>query len=296
MSVSQNLVMNPSFEDTIQCDYSTNYDICEYWVNPNGMTTDYFCSTANLMDCWGSAYVTPQTYFGFQIAQDGNSFLGLVLYEPNGDISKEYAQGFLSQSLIPNQTYHVAIYVNMADSSNYKTCEIEIAFSDQLIYNSSAGSMNFINRVDFDITDVDSLNWKLLTGAYVANGGEQYIYIGSNTENSNLVCIEELQTGFITTQAAYYFIDNVYVSDIPLSVNYKENATYKVFPNPSTDILNIESKSTFNHVEILDLLGKKIYQQHLNNSTYTIEIDVKEYKKGIYYLIINNEKQKIIIN
>ncbi|MGV3630860.1 MAG: T9SS type A sorting domain-containing protein [Bacteroidota bacterium] len=292
----QNLVMNPSFEDTLNdCD-SMHYYICQNWVNPNASTADHYNPTANLMDCWGAIYQTPHTYTGFQQAQHGNSYVGLVLYEPNNSQTKEYAQGFLTEPLVSNQIYHVAMYVNMSDSSNYKTCEIEMAFTDQLIYTTNTASLGLTNKVQLDILDTDSIDWKLITGSYTANGGEQYIYIGSNKLNSDLNCIEELSTGFVLTQAAYYLIDNVYVSTLPLSINEKK-FDYKIYPNPCQNKLNIESKSNIFDVKVLDLLGEIKYENNFVNQTNHLEINISDFQKGIYYLKINkNRIEKIIIN
>lgn len=286
----QNLVMNPSFEDTLNdCD-SMHYFICENWVNPNGFTTEYYSPSSYLLDCYGAPYNAPQSFLGYQTANEGLAYLGMMLYNNAGN-GKDFSQGFLSQSLVQGQTYHVAMYINMADSSNYKTCEIDMAFSNQLIY-TSGGNMNLANKIIFDISDVDSIDWKLVTGTYVANGGEQYIYIGSNTDNGDLTCVEELSTGFTATQCAYYLIDNVYVSEYPLTLFEIYSPKITLYPNPASDKIMVNGVAPLTEYSIIDPTGKHIE----SNLFFDNEIDLTSIENGIYYLKINNNYYQININ
>lgn len=286
----QNLVMNPSFEDTLNdCD-SIHYHICQNWINPNGFTTEYYSPNSYLLDCYGTPFNAPQSFVGYQIANEGLAYLGMMLYNNSGN-GKDFAQGFLSQSLVQNQIYHVAMYINMADSSNYKTCEIDLAFTDQLIY-TSGGNMNLTNKIIFDISDVDSTDWKLVTGTYMANGGEQYIYIGNNTDNDDLICVEELPTGFTSTQCAYYFIDNVYVSEYPLNLSEIYSPKITLYPNPATDKIKIIGVTKLTEYSIIDYTGKQIE----SNVFFDNEIDLTNIDNGVYYLKINSNHYQFNIN
>lgn len=293
---SQNLVLNPSFEDTLNDCSTTNYHICKDWINPNGGSADYFNPYADVMDCIGGAWKTPNSFFGFQNAFEGESFLGLVLYQPFASDVKEYGQGFLSQPLIANQTYYVSMFVNMIDSSSFSTCEIEMAFTDQLIYTSSGGSMNLSNKVQFDISDVDTIDWKLLTGTYIANGGEQYLYIGSNTPNSDLTCIQITNIGENITNAAYYAIDNVYVSDKPLTTNEQSEEQIQIFPNIMSDFVTIKNQTLNEKCSITDLNGRILISEKLSKKT--TQIDLKNLPNGYYLLNLERSGKifKIIIH
>jgi len=73
---------------------------------------------------------------------------------------------------------------------------------------------------------------------------------------------------------------------------------YKIYPNPSKGIINIESILNINKIEVLDMFGKNIIiRNNLNNFT-TIKLD--HLPKGVYILNIeiNNTiiTEKIIIS
>ncbi|MDZ4822351.1 MAG: hypothetical protein SH856_02720 [Flavobacteriales bacterium] len=112
----ENLVLNPSLEDTASMGDGWPYLITSNWLNPNGSTADYFSPfDEELGSGSGSVLHAPQSqYLGYQVAQDGQAYLGLDIYESTGP-TKEYAQGFLSEPLLQSVTYCVSIWVNLSD-------------------------------------------------------------------------------------------------------------------------------------------------------------------------------------
>ena len=75
------------------------------------------------------------------------------------------------------------------------------------------------------------------------------------------------------------------VKNVSLSTNQFYKSNIKVYPNPASDILNIESQEEVNHIEIFDLLGKQIL-----SFKGAKNIDVSGLQNGIYLLKINTEK------
>lgn len=61
------------------------------------------------------------------------------------------------------------------------------------------------------------------------------------------------------------------------------NSNFKVYPNPSNSIFNIESSESINNLKIMDISGKIIYLINQLNNTNT-EIDLSNFPKGIYFL------------
>ncbi len=87
----------------------------------------------------------------------------------------------------------------------------------------------------------------------------------------------------------------------------EDETSYQVYPNPATDMVNIQWESSDNHkvkCEMLDLTGKSISTQHqkVNRGSNHLILDFREnLTEGIYLLNITGEKgslhtQKIIIN
>lgn len=59
---------------------------------------------------------------------------------------------------------------------------------------------------------------------------------------------------------------------------------FSVYPNPARKILNVkDEKQVVNHLEVYDLLGKKLYAQE-SKSTDVHLIDVESMETGIYLL------------
>lgn len=90
---------------------------------------------------------------------------------------------------------------------------------------------------------------------------------------------------------AYAIIDNsTCVTDIQ---NSEENS-FKIFPNPVENILTVTGVTS--KIRILNIMGETIYSEsNLNNNSST-SIDVSGFKSGIYFIEINNVKQKFIVN
>ena len=81
---------------------------------------------------------------------------------------------------------------------------------------------------------------------------------------------------------------------IALGINQSINSNYLIYPNPSNDVINIVSKFLINEIEVVDLLGKKIYQID-NINDYVFQL--KGLQSGTYLLKINQQfVQKIVVN
>ena len=81
--------------------------------------------------------------------------------------------------------------------------------------------------------------------------------------------------------------------------NLEENTNnIKIFPNPTTRFINIESNQKIEKIEIYTTKGKRVFEQKNNSQKTTIDFNQKE--KGLYFLKITNKNQtktfKQIIN
>ena len=55
-----------------------------------------------------------------------------------------------------------------------------------------------------------------------------------------------------------------------------------IMPNPATSVLNIETETNFDQIQILNLLGQNIYRNNLN--TNNISINISDLQAGIYFI------------
>ena len=86
-----------------------------------------------------------------------------------------------------------------------------------------------------------------------------------------------------------------------LNKNKAMDPAITLYPNPSSDLLNIsfnsDSQSTVK-IEILDVLGKKVLEENFNaqigNNVHTIFIS--RFKNGLYYVNFNGSAQRFTKN
>lgn len=78
-------------------------------------------------------------------------------------------------------------------------------------------------------------------------------------------------------------------SSTPLSINSEVLAQVQIHPNPTSDFINVSNLRGENlYIEIHDILGKKIKNVELSNSSD--KVDVRDLTSGLYFLSINNSK------
>ena len=85
-------------------------------------------------------------------------------------------------------------------------------------------------------------------------------------------------------QTVYYFDNISFGSPISLGLESVSNESFKLYPNPVEDYLNIDSSNTvIKNIDVFNILGKKIYSTNSSN-----RLDMSSYNAGIYFVKINN--------
>ncbi|MDR2836007.1 MAG: OmpA family protein [Bacteroidales bacterium] len=250
ISFSQNLILNPSFEQIWVCPhtYITEINAKPFpeWINPNNGTPDVFhpCSDFNAS--------VPVNFGGFLHAADGNAYSGLVLWEnfisKNKEYnvsSREYLQTQLSEPLKINKLYCVKFQYANAKKTLFSINRLGVAITKQKI-NSKKGNL-IIQRPQIinDPTHImDNTDWVEFSGIFRAKGKEQYLTIGNFFDNSQTNYLVNDRSDLDSSLVyAYYYIDNVQVYEInyesecgclnnfafgydPLSENYDPETGY----------------------------------------------------------------------
>jgi gliding motility-associated-like protein len=209
---AQNLVPNPSFEDTVNCPTSiSQWYNCAGWINPNLAGPDYF----NACDNYATGFLgVPNNATGYQPAYAGSAYIGLYLYQRSisgGPFDfREYIQAKLTDTLQQGKKYCISFYVNLATMADIAIDNIGLYISTTAI---SAGTPTVL-MYSPQITSPtglfiqDTLNWQKITGIYTALGGEQYITIG-NFKDANTT--DTIHTNPLIASSAYYYLDDVSV-------------------------------------------------------------------------------------
>ena len=90
-----------------------------------------------------------------------------------------------------------------------------------------------------------------------------------------------------------YFLDDFNLSSTPLLINeINESNLIRVFPQPAKNSLNIQVKLNNNEINILDLYnsqGKILLSNVLNKNSENINLDVSQFKSGIYFIKVHSK-------
>ena len=208
--LAQNLVPNWSFEIVNTCNFyissnclsGVNHGLVPPWDAPTSGSSDLYNSCSVYPDC-----NVPSNWIGFQNAHTGNGYVGEVFFA-SFTSGREYIQVQLDSILISQHKYCVNFYVSLSDSHAFATNNVALYFSNTHT-DTSATNLSFLQPQIIDTNIIsDTTNWTLVSGEYIAIGGEKFIIIG----NFNSAATTDTLTvnGSFTS---YYYIDDVSVLD-----------------------------------------------------------------------------------
>ena len=293
---SQNLVLNPSFEDTILCPTTIFPMQCKYWYRANIGSPDYFSEQPDIF-C-GTSYV-PQSGAGYQYARTGIAYVGLGVFTEHtisAFINKrEYVGGILSDTLKQGHEYCVSFYVSVAEEFKYVTDGIGLYLSvDSAVDYTINTNLSFVPQISNPSGNIiyDTLNWVQISGTYIANGGEKYLTIGNFKDDANTMIDSVNFNAPLSAYSAYLFIDDVSVIDCTVGINEVNGnlSSGKLYPSPARTAVYYESELNDNEnglLELYDMLGNKLSAYTLNHGKNKITIETSGYARGVYMVKVN---------
>jgi hypothetical protein len=123
------------------------------------------------------------------------------------------------------------------------------------------------------------------------NGGEMYPGGNLDSVHNPEFVINKIHVGTTHPSHLVLPVDNTNTSIAEIDLFKVE-----IFPNPSNKLINIQSDEVIKLLTVFDLSGKKLLQTSEN----TNQIDVTNFKSGVYLLVIETKKgtvtKKIIKN
>lgn len=282
---SVNLVPNPSFEDTLSCpDNQAQIYNAPPWFQPTANTPDYFNKCSNTL-----IVGVPTNTIGFQIPKTGNAYAGIAMcYWPFCINNRDYVSVPLNSTLVSNKKYCVKFYVSLANLSSYAISNIGAYFSSVAPSSSTIDNLPYTPQVQNPGNNIisDTTNWVLISGNFIANGGEKYLTIGNFNDDATTIKDTINNPGYIT----YYYIDDVYVGDY-----VDDSSSTLTVPNiftPNNDGLNDYFKITTTNIASINC---KIYNRWgilVNELTKTNEVwdglttSGLQCTNGIYYYVL----------
>ncbi len=298
-----NLVPNPSFEEKTGCPqgYPDLDGVCNDW-NSSGGTSDY------LNNC--NPQVGSNNQNGFQLPNSGEAYIGIITYMtingPSGPNAREFVVAELLEPLVIGQNYFCSMFISY---SGYGYPYQRIA-SNKIGMNFSTVQFNSTNVPELSNSSVlsleniitDTVNWYKVVGSFTADSAYKYILLGNFFDYLNTDTLNLGGTPF-GSAGTYYYIDDICVSSDSL---YNENWTlnnseilkdnFKIFPNPASGSINIESKNTVTQISLCNINGQLVF---LDKNFKSSTISTESFESGIYFLTIESastsHKSKIVI-
>lgn len=295
----QNLVPNPSFEDTVGCPTTVmEINKCADWSSFRS-SPDFFHSCAPQTPNWPS---TPINFFGHQQPASGDGYIGLYTLLPQAITEKEAAGAQLSAPMIVGLKYYVSFQVSLADTfvDQCFTSKLGARFSMMSYSQGNPTSVNNTAHVYTDsiITDID--NWVQVAGSFTTDSAYQYVSIGSFFDDLNIdsFCFDG------NGVASYYYVDDVCVStDSAFCANFvsvKEQIkqqTFTIYPNPTTGVATITNPDSYRdeqgitNVEVFDLFGRSVpFDFNIGRSL----LDIRSSPQGVYFVRVGNSVRKLV--
>ncbi|HET6992588.1 MAG TPA: vWA domain-containing protein, partial [Bacteroidia bacterium] len=216
---TKNLVENPSFEDYTYPPIrnwlgvtNPGEQIVPGWVTPTRGTADYYNSDLSLCD--GYSIAKARTGEG-RVAL----ILGLGIQNQFATTNyKEYVQGKFMTPLEAGKKYCVKFYVALDHASPYSTTGIGAYISRDPVRSDYKDPLPYTPQIISQQVIVSENGWTLISGTYVANGGEKYITLGSFSDVSviSLSSLGLTPEKAISSQhimrSAYFYMDDVSVT------------------------------------------------------------------------------------
>nr|WP_297306862.1 T9SS type A sorting domain-containing protein [uncultured Flavobacterium sp.] len=238
---------------------------------------------------------------------------------PNGWFSEsEDFYGFYNSYVF--NYYEGCSDMNALVTNLYDADELPLLITSPNYTNLNAGEkqVSYQLRI-FDYYDeipVD-YNFGTLTLSYSINNGTDWVVLGEVTNDNytpsfncetisytipaaNILANSSLKFKWTSTYSGFedyeILIDNFVLSenDETASNIDLDKTQLKIYPNPVTDLLNVEYENVISRLAIFDLLGRKVGEFTTDNKTNTV--DVSYLTTGTYLLQIeteNNEKSTI---
>lgn len=277
---AQNLVPNPSFEDTVSCPTSANQiDKAIGWHASQGTSPDYFHECDFVLT--GTTAV-PSNFCGYQFPNFGNAYVGLITFSRSAPNSREY---FYCQLLNPLETgfkYFFSFYISLSGGISTKIASNKMGLKFTTY---EPDTMEITNSCQFssNAITIDTVNWVNIMGSFIADSNYQFMTIGNFYDDSqtDTIVIPPL------TSHSYYYFDNIsIIKDTIESINnIFISSQVSIFPNPISNVLTIESTRQILKIEITNMLGNLILcQSYVHNNQ--IEISFENIINGTYFIKI----------
>ncbi|MFY7670833.1 T9SS type A sorting domain-containing protein [Tenacibaculum sp. MEBiC06402] len=228
-------------------------------------------------------YIGGNNFTGLNLSQ--NSILTNLSIGQNNLSSLDLSQNVSLRDLGIGQNNFTSLDLSQNGNLEYLLIEDNSSLTDLDLSNNSFLLEVYINRC----SGITSLN---VANGNNGNSSTSNLYLVDVTNNANLSCIQH-DSGFDPTATNGNWIKdttaNWSTNCGALSVDDISSNEFKIYPNPTSSVLNINSNYTINKIEVYSVLGKQLLTQNNKN-----HIDVSTLSKGVYFMHVFIENKNTI--
>ncbi|MEN4762844.1 T9SS type A sorting domain-containing protein [Chryseobacterium sp. C39-AII1] len=209
----------------------------------------------------------------------------------------------ITQVSIPGANFNNTFASGTCTSGRDRT-SVSVNLNTNVSYNVSVTTIGWMScglAIDFNKDgDFDDAGENLYMPAYIGNTSPE-TYSGSFTVPSSVATGSyrmriwtreaNAQPGTSACGSYAYGTWTDYTANIlgPLATSEVTKATAKIYPNPVSDVLNIEDKNTIESVEIYDANGKMV--RNISQLGKSASVKLSDLFPGMYTAKIKNNKE-----
>lgn len=257
---AQNLVYNGSFEEYSECPISNELDNGQFeraigWFRPTDGSPDYF------NQCNSGIVNVPNNFWGYQEAFHGDAYVGFIPVMDGFGLEYEYFRAQLISPLKPCVEYRFRMYVSLANYSTHGIKNIGAYFSVDNDFQNNANILGYNPQIKYHGNPiVDTTNWTLVEGTFIAKGNERFLTIGYFEKNigNDTVFVQEIGSFYLHP---YYYVDSVSLVEVGAVSEELCDIGEIVFPNiitPNNDGHNdyLDASSYFHLTDEIVIINR----------------------------------------
>lgn len=234
------------------------------------------------------------------VADDDEVIITIKVYDPEGENNNTYST-YKKPVLHHIDLVKGAVSDKINPSSEKYAVDTVVTTSVVARFDAAGGISDANGITSIAWTDLGG-GWKEMSISMPTNEGAYYRLRGTNMElnvenetDANGNPLSDFLSPLDGAEEAFadlwFYSNPIFVKKtVASSLNKSDLSLLKVYPNPVTNVLNIDSKSVISGVEVYSISGKLIK----NKMTSEKRVDLEKIPAGIYVLKVKLENEVLI--
>lgn len=158
------------------------------------------------------------------------------------------------------------------------------------IYVSDDAGVTFVKIIDLNGGSYNDLEWNY----FKVNLDSVNNHYGISFTSNYVIKLQQYDNYYLAGGNDGFLFDDIEIVSLSTGISENDKTKVKVFPNPTTDFVNISlSKSNTNYSYQLFSIEGKLIEANNAVSTNVIQLNLTEYKAGVYFINLYEEGKMI---